>query len=36
MMVTLGAYGDEWREAFKHYWVNEKGGEIIADKPANY
>ncbi len=36
MVVTLGAYGDEWREAFKHYWINEKGGQILADKPANY
>lgn len=35
MVVTLGAYGDEWREAFKHHWT-EKGGEILADKPANY
>lgn len=35
MVVTLGAYGDEWREAFKHHW-EEKGGEILADKPANY
>lgn len=35
MVVTLGAYGDEWREAFHHHWV-EKGGEILADKPANY
>jgi branched-chain amino acid transport system substrate-binding protein len=36
MVVTLGAYGDEWREAFKHYWTEEMGGEITADKPANY
>lgn len=36
MVVTLGAYGDEWREAFKEYWVHEMGGEITADKPANY
>ena len=35
MMVTLGAYGDEWREAFKHHWTS-LGGEILADKPANY
>jgi branched-chain amino acid transport system substrate-binding protein len=35
-VVTLGAYGDEWREAFKHHWVNDLGGEILADKPANY
>jgi branched-chain amino acid transport system substrate-binding protein len=35
MVVTLGAYGDEWRGAFKQYWT-QKGGEITADKPANY
>ncbi len=35
MMATLGAYGDEWRQAFKEYWL-KKGGEITADKPANY
>ncbi len=35
MVVTLGAYGDEWRQAFKKYW-QEKGGKITADKPANY
>lgn len=35
MVVTLGAYGDEWRHAFKEYW-EKKGGEITADKPANY
>ncbi len=35
MVVTLGAYGDEWRSAFKEYWI-KKGGEITADKPANY
>jgi branched-chain amino acid transport system substrate-binding protein len=34
-MVTLGAYGDEWRHAFKEYW-EKKGGQILADKPANY
>ncbi|MCF8111275.1 MAG: ABC transporter substrate-binding protein, partial [Desulfobacteraceae bacterium] len=36
MIVTLGAYGDEWREAFKHNWEREMGGKIVADKPANY
>ncbi|MFW6081263.1 MAG: ABC transporter substrate-binding protein [Desulfosalsimonas sp.] len=36
MVVTLGAYGDEWRETFEHYWEEEMGGEIVADKPANY
>jgi len=35
MVATLGAYGDEWRAAFKEYW-QKKGGEITADKPANY
>ncbi|HYA90823.1 MAG TPA: ABC transporter substrate-binding protein [Thermodesulfobacteriota bacterium] len=35
MVVTLGAYGDEWRHAFKEYW-EKKGGQILADKPANY
>ena len=35
MVVTLGAYGDEWREAFKTYW-KKIGGTITADKPANY
>jgi branched-chain amino acid transport system substrate-binding protein len=35
MVVTLGAYGDEWRAAFKKYW-EKKGGTITADKPANY
>ncbi|MFW5937154.1 MAG: ABC transporter substrate-binding protein [Desulfosalsimonas sp.] len=35
MVVTLGAYGDEWREAFKHHWES-LGGEVTADKPANY
>ncbi len=36
MVMTLGAYGDEWREAFKEYWVHELGGELTADQPANY
>jgi ABC-type branched-chain amino acid transport systems, periplasmic component len=35
MVVTLGAYGDEWREVFKTYW-KKIGGTITADKPANY
>lgn len=35
MLVTLGAYGEEWRHAFKDAWV-KKGGVITADKPANY
>lgn len=35
MLVTLGAYGSEWREAFRKSW-EKKGGVITADKPANY
>ncbi|MBU2648730.1 ABC transporter substrate-binding protein [bacterium] len=35
MVVTLGAYGDEWRHAFKEHWIS-LGGQITADKPANY
>jgi branched-chain amino acid transport system substrate-binding protein len=35
MVVTLGGYGDEWRSAFKEYWI-KKGGTVTADKPANY
>ena len=35
MIVTLGAYGDEWRSEFKKYWI-KRGGTITADKPANY
>ncbi|MFP4572465.1 MAG: ABC transporter substrate-binding protein, partial [Desulfobacterales bacterium] len=35
MVVTLGAYGDEWRETFAKHWKG-MGGEIVADKPANY
>ncbi len=35
MVVTLGAYGDEWRKAFKEHWES-KGGKITADRPANY
>lgn len=35
MVVTLGAYGDEWRHAFRNHWI-KKGGKILADKPANY
>ncbi len=35
MVVTLGAYGDEWRHSFKEYW-ELKGGQITVDKPANY
>lgn len=35
MVVTLGGYGDAWRTAFRHYWIN-KGGRIVGDFPANY
>jgi len=35
MVVTLGAYGDAWRNVFKAVW-EKKGGKILADKPANY
>ncbi|MFO7570773.1 MAG: ABC transporter substrate-binding protein [Smithellaceae bacterium] len=35
MVVTLGVYGDEWRQVFRSYW-EKLGGKITADKPANY
>jgi branched-chain amino acid transport system substrate-binding protein len=35
MVITLGAYGDEWRHTFKAAW-EKKGGTITADYPANY
>jgi len=35
MVITLGAYGDEWREAFEEHWTH-LGGEVTADQPANY
>jgi branched-chain amino acid transport system substrate-binding protein len=35
ILSTLGAYGDEWRAAFRAAW-EKKGGTITADKPANY
>lgn len=35
MVVTLGAYGDEWRQTFKTIW-EKMGGTITADKPANF
>lgn len=35
MVVTLGAYGDLWRKAFKKHW-EAMGGQIVADDPANY
>jgi len=35
MVATLGAYGEEWRHAFRDYWI-KMGGTITIDKPANY
>ncbi|WP_051276089.1 ABC transporter substrate-binding protein [Desulfovirgula thermocuniculi] len=35
MVVTAGAYGEEWRKLFKEAW-EKKGGTITADQPANY
>lgn len=35
MVVTLGAYGDEWRAGFRSYY-EKRGGTITIDKPANY
>ena len=35
MVVTVGAYGDEWRRIFKQEW-EKRGGVITADQPANY
>jgi branched-chain amino acid transport system substrate-binding protein len=35
MVVTAGAYGEEWRVAFKEHWT-KLGGVITADKPTNY
>ncbi len=35
MLVTLGAYGEEWRHAVREVWT-KKGGVVTADKPANY
>jgi branched-chain amino acid transport system substrate-binding protein len=35
MVVTTGGYGDAWRQAFNHLWVN-KGGRVVGDYPANY
>jgi len=35
MVVTAGAYGEEWRDAFRERWT-KLGGIITADKPANY
>lgn len=35
MVVTLGGYGDAWRNVMKHVWVN-KGGQVVGDFPANY
>jgi branched-chain amino acid transport system substrate-binding protein len=35
MVVTIGPYGDEWRNVFRPVW-EKKGGTITIDKPANY
>ncbi|MEE9911504.1 MAG: ABC transporter substrate-binding protein [Deltaproteobacteria bacterium] len=35
MIVTLGAYGDEWRNEFRTHWI-KRGGVITVDKPANF
>lgn len=35
MVVTLGSYGEEWRQIFRSNW-EKLGGRITADKPANY
>lgn len=35
IVCTLGAYGDEWRLAFKEVW-EKKGGIVTIQKPANY
>jgi branched-chain amino acid transport system substrate-binding protein len=35
MLITLGAYGDQWRKTFKDYW-EKIGGTLTTDKPANY
>jgi len=34
MVVTLGPYGDAWRQVFRHAWIG-KGGRVVADFPAN-
>jgi branched-chain amino acid transport system substrate-binding protein len=35
IVCTLGAYGDEWRSAFKAAF-EKKGGKVTIEKPANY
>jgi branched-chain amino acid transport system substrate-binding protein len=35
MVVTFGAYGDEWSQAFRESW-EKKGGVITISRPANY
>jgi len=35
ILTTTGAYGEEWKNAFKEYWL-KKGGTVTADKSANY
>jgi len=35
IVVTAGAYGDEWRKAFRKEW-EKKGGIVTLDKATNY
>ncbi|MFO7570915.1 MAG: ABC transporter substrate-binding protein [Smithellaceae bacterium] len=35
MLVTIGPYGQEWRNEFRTIW-EKRGGTITADQPANY
>jgi branched-chain amino acid transport system substrate-binding protein len=35
MLTTTGAYGEEWKNAFKEYWI-KKGGKISTEKSSNY
>jgi len=35
MLVTVGPYGEEWRNVFRRIW-EKRGGVITIDQPANY
>lgn len=35
MVVTIGPYGEEWRNVFRTIW-ERRGGTITVDRPANY
>jgi len=35
MVVTIGPYGEEWRNVFRTIW-ERRGGTITIDQPANY